>query len=215
MLEADRAWLDGFRRGTKDALTRVLDSYLDDVARTIRMGVMVMVDGRPVRLGANLAEPDVEALVQETFARAFAPKARLAYDGVRPYGAYLATIARNLVVDVGRAQVREARVDMDVGLLEASTPDPARVAEERELSRLVGEFQAGLTEPDKTVFRLRLVEEKTYTDTGSAAGLTEMQVRRRAVKMQQALLDFLRGHGFLRDTGRAIRSSLAPRRRTE
>lgn len=214
-LEGDRAWLDAFRRGERPALARVFDAYVDDVARTIRAGVVVEVDGGPMRVGGGLLEPDVEQLIQETFLKAFEEKARLAYDGVRPFGAWLGTIARNLVIDRGRGQKREARSrGVDVEAL-PSSQDPARVAEERELSRLIDGFAASLGEPDRTVFRLRLVEGRGHRETGVAVGLTEMQVRRRDAKLKQALLTFLRRHGFLRHAPETIGSSLAPRRGPE
>jgi hypothetical protein len=84
LLENDRALLDAFRRGDRAAMTKVFRHYVDDVARTIRAGVVVNVDGQRTRVGQRLPEHEVEALVQETFTKAFAPKARESYDGVRP-----------------------------------------------------------------------------------------------------------------------------------
>lgn len=65
----------------------------------------------PIRLGAGLPEGDLEVLVQNTFVRAFSPSARAAYDGLRPFGSYLVTIARNLLIDEARARNRERRVE--------------------------------------------------------------------------------------------------------
>jgi RNA polymerase sigma-70 factor (ECF subfamily) len=214
-LESDRAWLDAFRRGERSALARVFDTYVEDVARTLRAGVVVQLDGVPTRLGADLTEPDVEVLIQETFTKAFAEKARLAYDGLRPYGAYLGAIARNALIDRGRSLVRDAVVDLDVGRLAGPLPDPERVAQDRELVKLVGAFADALDEPDKSVFRLRLVEQKGSRETGQEVGLTEMQVRRRDARLKQELLAFLQRHGFLRQAPGTIGSSLLPRKRTE
>ena len=215
LLELDRTLLDGFRRGERAALAKVLALYLDDVALTVRAGVVVHVDGQAVRVGKDLPEHDVEALVHETFTRAFAEKSRLAYDGVRPYGAYLATIARNLLIDRGRLQRRDALVDVDVGGLASPLHDPAHAAENAELLRCVDDFARDLGEPDRTVFRLRLADEATVRDTGEATGLSDMQVRRRDAKLRQGLLDFLRGRGFLPHAPAAIRSTLVPRREGE
>jgi DNA-directed RNA polymerase specialized sigma24 family protein len=46
-------------------------------------------------------------LLQEVFIRAFSAKARPAYDGVRPYKSYLATIASNLMIDTRRKDTRD------------------------------------------------------------------------------------------------------------
>jgi RNA polymerase sigma factor (sigma-70 family) len=217
-LEADRALLDAFRKGDKRALARVFDLYVDDVAHTVRTGVVVDTETTRVRVGNDLQEADVEAIIQETFARAFAPKARESYDGIRPYGAYLAQIARNLIIDRGRKLAREQTVrslDVDALTVEEDRPNPEDVTAARELAGLVERFSSALEEPDKSVFRLRLAEGKSHRETGVQTGLTEMQVRRRDAQLKQAFLTFLRSHGFLRNASAAIGSSLLSRRGDE
>jgi len=217
-LEGDRPLLDAFRRGERKALARVFELYIDDVTRTVRAGVVVDHEGGRVRVGGDMLEPDIEAIIQETFARAFSPKARNSYDGLRPYGAYLSSIARNLVIDRGRALARDALANVDVDRVvvdELAAPDPEANASARELAGLVQQFANGLEEPDRTVFRMRLAEQKTHRETGAQAGLTEMQVRRRDAHLKQAFLSFLRHHGFLQNARAAIGSSLLGRRGDE
>lgn len=215
-LESDRALLDAFRKGDRGALARVFDLYADDVVRTIRAGVTVKVDGASVRVGKGIPEADVEALVQETFARAFAPSARDAYDGIRPYGAYLSTIARNLVVDRGRELVRVSRrvagkVDVDT-VADDEAADPAWRIEEEQLHGVVKAYQEKLAEPDKSIFRLRYEEQMSHPQTAKALGLSEVTVRRRDTRLRAALLDALRAAGFLRDAKVSIGQSLLGRR---
>jgi hypothetical protein len=62
---------------------------------------------------------------------------------------------------------------------------------------------------------LRLIDGKGHRETGVVVGLSEMQVRRRDAQLKQALLTFLRRHGFLRQAPATIGSSLAPRRGDE
>src|SRR5258706_11892085 len=87
------ALLDAFYRGDGPALEDVYWGYVDLVEGIARHGFLVLRSGQRVH-GAGRDE--IADLVQETFARAFGDRARRAYDGQRPYGPYLATIARNL-----------------------------------------------------------------------------------------------------------------------
>lgn len=66
--------------------------------------------------------------MQDIFARAFAPKARLAYDGVRPYGAYVKRIAKNLMIDRARAVDPTIPLD-DTSEVVALPPDDEDAAE--------------------------------------------------------------------------------------
>ncbi len=216
-LESDRALLDAYRRGERWALERVFDLYADDVARTVRAGVVVRVDGLPTRLGKGLLEHEVEVIIQDTFLRAFGPKAREGYDGLRPFGAYLATIARNLVIDRGRREQRRARSLLDGADVErvaddSGARDPSEAFEETELARLVSGWSESLDEPERSIFRLRYSAQKSHRETASALGMTEIQIRRRDSRLRTRLLDFLRQQGFLRNARVAIGTSLLSRK---
>lgn len=200
-LEEDRELLQRFRAGERAALAEVFERYVDDVARTVRAGVVVHVDGRPTRLGDDLLEHELEVMLQETFAKAFAPSARDSYDGVRPFGAYLGTIARNLLIDRGRRATRrrgriadnarvETRADVDA-------PSPAEAAEAAELSRLVTAFKDGLAEEERALFEARYTDGCSHREAGERVGLSTIQVRRRDTKLRAALLAYLREHGYL------------------
>lgn len=216
MLETDRVLLDAFRRGDRGALTRVFRAFVDEVTRTLRAGVVVTVDGQRTRVGQRLPEHELEALVQETFARAFAPRAREAYDGVRPYGAWLATIARNLLVDRARATRRDARVVQveDLGELvdDGATNDPSWNLEEQQLRRLVGSVKEALEEPDASIFRLRFEEQRSFRETAEALGLTDIVIRRRDTRLRARLLEVLRSAGFLENAKVRIGTSLLARK---
>lgn len=216
VLERDRGLLDAFRRGDREALTRVFRHHIDDVARTLRAGVVVEVDGRRTRVGQRLPEPEVEALVQETFARAFAPQARAGYDGLRPYGAWLATIARNLLIDRARREQRSARfVPLDdaeaLGLAADGPEDPAWGLEEQQLAGLVAGMKASLEEPDLSIFRLRFEQQRSFRETAEALGVTDIVVRRRDTRLRAKLLELLRSAGFLEHARVRIGASLLRR----
>lgn len=214
MLERDRPLLDAFRRGERDALTRVFRSYVDDVAGTLRGGVVVSVDGQRVRVGVGLPEHEVESLIQETFTRAFAVKARAGYDGLRPYGAYLATIARNLLIDRERSRRREniAHIE-DLSVLPADErTDPALRLEEQQLGAVVQAVKQSLGEPESSIFRLRFEERQSCRAIADALGLTEIMVRRRETRLRDRLLRDLKTAGFLEHVDIRIGTRLLRRR---
>lgn len=214
VLERDRALLDAFRRGDRVALTQVFRAFLDDVAGTLRAGVVVSVDGQRVRVGVGLPEHEVESLVQETFARAFSAKARASYDGLRPYGAYLATIARNLLIDRERSRRRENVVPIgDLAILPADErTDPSVHLEEQQLRAVIHAVKKSLEEPEISIFRLRFEERQSCRAIGEALGLTEIMVRRRETRLRDRLLRELRAAGFLEHADIRIGERLLRRR---
>ena len=87
-----------FREGERDALAGVYWAYVKKVADLITFGFTTR-STPPARVeGLQEAQAQRDAL-QEVFVRAFARPARLAYDGLRPYGPYLLQIGRNLRID--------------------------------------------------------------------------------------------------------------------
>lgn len=216
-LESDRKLLAAFRRGEPAALARVLRTYVDDVARVLRRGVVVEVDGQKVRVGTQLSETDLEGLLQDTFVRAFSPSAREAYDGIRPYSAYLVTIARNLLIDHGRRLQRESRlVGLDSIGEDNVAPVPADAEEsleEKELSGLLERFRSELDESDQRIFQLRYEEQHNLAETARLIGWSEIRVRKRDTRIRAALLDALRSAGFLEHAKVRIGKSLLGRNR--
>jgi RNA polymerase sigma-70 factor (ECF subfamily) len=208
-LEGNRALLDGFRRGDRHALAETYRGYVQDLARTVRQGIAVDVDGQRVRVGANPPESEVELVLQETFVRAFSASARAAYDGVRPFGAYLATIARNIVIDRARAARTDARlvpIDDDHGELPAdpSSPDPLWNIEERELTRLVAAAVATLDERHRKIFALRYEQGLDQGEVAARLGIAKITVRRIDVQIRHHILEHLRREGHLQDTAVGI-----------
>jgi RNA polymerase sigma factor (sigma-70 family) len=105
LLLHNRDLLDRFRRKDKDALSAVFYHYVDFVEGIVRSGFHDSGSGRYVY---GITDPDmVRDLVQTVFSRAFSPGAVLAYDGIRPYRNYLATIARNVFIDFYRKRTRD------------------------------------------------------------------------------------------------------------
>ncbi len=198
LLEEDRALLDGFRRGDRSALATVFVSYCDDVARQVR--------------AARVAEHDVESLVHDVFLKAFAPSARQTYDGLRPYGAWLNVITRNVVIDRARKERRtEPRAPADMPVLRADD-DPREEQEARELARIVDVWKQALDADDARLFAARFDEGRSLPQTAQVLGWSEIRVRKRDTALRTALLAALRQAGFLEQARVTIGSSLLGRR---
>lgn len=201
----DREHLAAFREGRRDVLERVYREHVTEVIAFLRIGFMYTTNTRPTRFPGARDSFELEALVQEVFTRAFDPRARLAYDGVRPYGAFLCGIARNLVLDKLRRDARHGEVLADPGMLDAmpaveSNADRALSSDEQRVRELVvGFLDAECDDRDRKLYQLRYDRELSQVDAASAAGLTRIQVRRWEAKFRGRLLRFLKRADYVRD----------------
>jgi RNA polymerase sigma factor (sigma-70 family) len=176
-----------FRDGERDALSCVYRFYFDDVYRLAQHGFSTRDGLRAARI-----EPEADRLdfVQDVFVKAFAPDARISYDGLRPYRPFLLRIARNLRVDIARRSGREpsARtlavsdyLDLDE-LIERGSAVPAPSSAESQLHwqtlvEQTSSIVSGL-EPDvRQVAQLRFAEELSQLEVASRLGTTRRRVR--------------------------------------
>jgi RNA polymerase sigma-70 factor (ECF subfamily) len=180
-----------FRGGQRRALEEVYWAYVGKVAQVVRYGFF--------RGGARVsgARPhEVSDLVQEIFARAFAERARLAYDGVRDYGPYLLTIARNLLADRLRQSGRELPLEALPESLEGVAADgPIEWADPATVS-LVEEYLASLAPELRQVHEARYVRGLTQTEAASELGLSRQQLRTREAHLRDGLERVLKAKGL-------------------
>lgn len=181
----NRDLLDRFRRGDRDALGAVYYRYVDDVATLARRGFTIESSGH-ARVRGLGAEGERE-LVQETFLKGFAEKARLAYDGVSPYRPYLLRITKNLMIDRYRA-AQHTPVDLDdagvgdIDRLLAANADLAAGDERtdlhwKRLSAATNEYVASLDDESRRLVALRFVEELSQDDTALRLKCSRRRVR--------------------------------------
>jgi RNA polymerase sigma-70 factor (ECF subfamily) len=200
-LPGDGVLLAGFRRGDRDALTRVYRAYSPRVLRYLSSGFHVRIDltARIARVGPL----DLEAAHQETFLRVFSESARLAYDGLRPFEGFLLAIARSAAVDILRSAGKLSRSSIpledvpELGALASELASPEDAALEAELRALVGRFLSGLLPTERHFAELRFVERLSQERAGAELGLTRQEVRTREVRLKRALLEYLEAEGWL------------------
>jgi RNA polymerase sigma factor (sigma-70 family) len=200
---SDREHLVAFREGKRDALERVYREHVADVTRLLRTGFMYTTNDTPTRFLGVRDSFELESLVQETFVRAFEERARLAYDGLRPYGAFLNGIARNLVLDRLRKQARHGEVLTAPDVIDArAVEEPALEANEddKRARELVTRFlETECDDRDRSWYALRYERELSQADAAAAAGVTRIQVRRWETKFRARLLRFLKRADYVRD----------------
>ncbi len=200
----NRDLLDRFRRGERPALTAVYHRYVDDVATLARRGFTIESSGHVYVRGLD-ADGERE-VVQETFVKAFAEKARLAYDGVSPYRPYLLRITKNHMIDRYRAGQRPTVPIDETGVgdlddllarnanLPAGTEpeDPAWVA----LRAATNDYVATLDDESRHVIALRFVEEQSQDETASRMSCTRRRVRTIEDRVLAGLRKFLQSRGL-------------------
>lgn len=200
-LTTDRALLDGFRRGDRGALERVYRAHVQDVVRVFRLG---FVSGEARVPGIRDVDRCME-LAQSVFVRAFSEPGRKGYDGVRPYGPYLARIAKNLRIDALRKEGREIPLvsavgedgpDLEDRLL---PPEPAEPEVELHRQRLAEVTQAFLADQDeelRTFVRLRFEQDASQYEVLEAMGITRRRVRTLEKRALEGLRAFLAARGL-------------------
>jgi RNA polymerase sigma-70 factor (ECF subfamily) len=195
--------LRGFRDGERSALTEVYAMHADEVARFLRHGFGFESDGRRHVFVGYQSPFELQDALHETFRRAFEPRARQAYDGVRPYGPYVRAIARNVVLRTFRARVALFPVvEGDGGdpataaQLEASTTTgPEHMLQREQVRKLVASFLQALDPQDRKLLELRFVDGRSQRDVAATLGIGRQRVRGREAKLRKRLIRHLREHG--------------------
>jgi RNA polymerase sigma-70 factor, ECF subfamily len=175
--------LAAFRRGDRAALEEVYWAYVDVVEIAIRRGHAIASKGTRVPGAAPDAVADS---VQETFLRAFREGARSAYDGVREYGPYLRTIARNVLVDRARSERREIPVDDLAPMLDA-TEAPDEPWADAETMRIVEDYIASLDDELRSIHEARYVRGLSQNVAAETLGITRQTVRTLEARLREGL----------------------------
>lgn len=208
LLVDDRALLDAFRRGERGALATLYRHYARPVYSLLKNGFSFRSGDAWRRTQGARSEAEVEDLMQETFRRAFEERARLAYDGLRPYRSYLFMIARNLVLDLLRKRTPEFAADLtddgsDPDFTEPEAKSPEEVATEGQLRGLVQQFRGDLSPEQQQFFDLRFVDEQEQKDVQAALGLSLYRIRTLERQLRKRMLAHLQKHGYLASAGAA------------
>lgn len=194
-LRADAALLAGFRRGERSALERVYWAYVDRVERILRFGVHLVKADAPSTRVSGAPVDEIGDLVQETFARAFTEKTRLAYDGLRDYGPFLATIARNLLIDRARKLGRELPLDA-INIDDEPAPEAEAPYAEPAVMQAVNEYLAQLPDELRAAHNQRYERGLSQEDAARALGISRQQIRTLEKRLREGLAAYMAARGL-------------------
>jgi RNA polymerase sigma factor (sigma-70 family) len=202
----NRALLDQFRRGERQALEQVYRAYFDQVYRLARHGFVTSTGARARPLER---EDDRMDFVQDVFVKAFAERSRQAYDGLRPYRPFLLQTARNLRIDQLRKSGRElgegealgaGHVDIDAlidGGDEVQAPDAVEGdAQWQLLVRTTSDILSSFDAETRTFAELRFVKELSQADVAAELGVTRRKVRTLESRLFAGVKRLLRKSGL-------------------
>lgn len=213
-LHQDPELLKGYRDGATWAFEKLYRAWAPAVERFLRGGFTFVSRGRTCRYRGGNAGVDIDAIVQETFARAFASSTRTNYDGERPFKNYLLSIAKNLVLrelarherhasldsmeDTSDLVFRRARQGGGASML----PDersPEKTTADTELQTITREFIATLDDEERSFFNHRFAQGLTQEATAEALACTRARVKLLEKRLREDFLACLRGRGYFVD----------------
>ncbi|CAN5812927.1 hypothetical protein BH11MYX2_BH11MYX2_24640 [soil metagenome] len=198
IFSGNRPLLDAFRRGDRAALSAVYERFVDDVATLARRGFTMESSGHVYVRG--VPGDGERELVQETFAKAFTQKARIAFDGLNPYRPYLLRITKNLMIDRYRSDVKHVGVG-DIDELLASNGE--LVGEEpvdlhwTSLRAATQAYVATLDADTQRILTLRFEDELSQDEVAVQAKCTRRRVRTVEEQVQIELRKWLKQRGLL------------------
>lgn len=194
---------EAFRRGERAALTRIYREYAPRLFELLRTGFSFESGGQQLFFRGFPLCWQRENAVQEVFVRAFATRARQAYDGRRPYHNYLLAIARNFVMDQFRKrqfsfapleQIPQVDIQVSTGSGESTTPEDDAI--QREMMARVAAFKIGLSPEERQVFDLRFDSGQSIEKTALELGVTEYRVKKTEKRLRDSFLRWMKRQGF-------------------
>ncbi len=185
LLRDDAAAREAFRRGERWAMEAVYRSYLPLVRAVVGQGF------GGFRGFASPADRDDAA--QAIFAAAFEERARLAYDGLSPYGGFLRGIAHNVVRQILSKNQRFSR-QPDAPHAEPPCVEASFLAGER--ARVLAAFRAQCTDAEREVLTRYFAEGWSEERLAEHLGQTRYRTRKTIAQLHKRMERHLRDHGF-------------------
>ena len=208
-MHKDKALLAAYRNGETWAYEALYREHAEPVRRFLVGGFTFVSKGRTCRYRGYGTGIDADAIVQETFARAFAASTRKNYDGERPFKNYLFSIAKNLVLREFQRKERLLSTDapeettdvlhrrgtIDFGLT-SKEEDPEGAVADEELRVVTEAFIAELDEEERSFFTHRFARGLTQEATAEAMDCTRARIKLLEKNLRRRFLDRLRGNGY-------------------
>lgn len=178
-----------FRAGERWALAEVYRVYFQ---------VAVNVAGRGFGNFRGFYNPaDRDDAVQTIFAAAFEEKARLSYNGLDPYTAFLRGIGQNVVRRTLEKDARFKRTDGQPEL-EYKAPESAEsTLIEQQVAEVVRAFRATITDPiEAEVLQRYFVDAQAEEAIAVELDITRYRVRKTIALVDKRMRRFMASHGL-------------------
>jgi RNA polymerase sigma factor (sigma-70 family) len=202
MATQEKALLDAFRDGSTWAFDLIFRQYEEPLRRFVLGGFSFNSQGRVCRYRGG-SQLDVDGVVQETFARLFAPATRRTYDGERPLKNYIFSIAKNLVLRELARTDRARPTDLTEEcwgsaptLSERPERSPEKLSSDQQLTAIVNAFAETLEADERDIFRVRFVEEETQEAAALTLGVTRARVKTVEKDLRDRFLAACRTSGY-------------------
>ena len=192
-----REFLDRFRSGQQAALREVYHEHVADLSRMLRFGFVFQSGGQTSRFRGFSSPYELQDALQESFRRAFEPRARESFDGLRPYRPYLRTIARNVVIASFRRHraMFELLPEEDSAAVEHVGVTAEQEVQAQQVQKLVRGFLGQLSENDRKLLQLRFCEGVSQRDVASQLAMGRQVLRTREAALRKQLEAYLREQG--------------------
>lgn len=213
-MHEDPQLLQAYRQGETWAFERLYRSNAVSVQRFLLGGFTFVSRGRTCRYRGGNAGVDIDAIVQETFTRAFSSSTRSNYDGERPFKTYLLAIAKNLVLRELARHERHASLDAmedttDLVLRKArhgggnsllpEDKSPEKISADAELSTIIRSYIADLDDEERDFFNHRFAGGLTQEATAEAMNCTRARVKLLEKRLRESFLVAMRDRGYFVD----------------
>jgi len=205
-LEEDAGLRRAFAHGDQGAMAAVYQEYGRPLYGLLAGGFSFQSRGKSLFFKGFTNGYEIENCVQEVFVRAFAPAARQAYDGVRPYRNYLFSIARNLVIDSYRKKTRkfvpiEEITEADAAAAEEPNAErqPELRAEQTELCRRVQDFIASLSAAERGSFVVRFEQGASVEKSAATCKVSEHRIKKTEKIIKKRFFKFMKAGGYFTD----------------
>lgn len=189
LLRDDARVREAFRRGERWALAEVYRVYFP-VAQAVACNGFGGFRG-------FFNPADRDDAIQTIFASAFEERARLSYNGVDPYTAFLRGIAQNVVRRMLDRSTRFHRTD---GHVRETDEDPAGAEEaliDAQSQRIVRGFLDGVTDPtERAILERYFVEGAAEEALAAELKMTRYRVRKVIALLGKRMQVYLRRHGL-------------------
>lgn len=190
LLSNDRRTRDAFRGGERWAMERVFQTYVPLVRTVVIHGFSGFRGFR------NPADQD--DAVQQVFCAAFEERARLSYDGLKPYSAYLRGIAHNVIRQHLSKDTRFARTDGAPVPEDRLAEDLEGCVLDSEAQALMRRFREGVTDPVEQAVLTGYFCDGTAEETlAEKLAITRYRLRKTIAALHKRMCRYLRDHDVL------------------